>query len=302
MNESQDSAGGLTLFSTWDLGVDDSLGKDLLDLAKIKQTNDTGSIEEKNIVDLVDLSKFVVLEATPDFPGPCLIRLAATRPIQRLIIICDVPKAELYSGVSELCSYWKTVNGVRVEEFSELEPSQIFRYDVSCTIKVTHLEVKVWELIGVFFNENQFLSFDVFQLHTALDSIMVIGLHIYLKDHDPPAPAFDSQRVNFANVQAILNGSNVALSEGAQRALTFIQGAPSPINHNFLPTFPPVNLPPFEEMMRKFSIQEISDSSDIRLMEMEARLKKHFDDRLVELERRQNQKLDQILKMLGKTQ
>lgn len=297
---SQDESSVVELETTWKISKDDSLGTSLHDLAKIETiTTDQMKrcLDVDSIADVVDLSKFIILERRND-TELCLVKAKSRNYLKRFCLVSDANKIELFTGVSDLCSYWQTVDGVIVSEFIELE-SQIYRYDIDLPPLVSCLEVK---------------------LHSGMESIMMIGLKVTILDRRLRTP---TSRIDFNNVQNILNESMMPLSENAKKALEFMKLA------NERPALPQMGvagdqLPSFETMMAMFKGGlQVQDSQteasvneerrkvdsdfellktylDVRLQEMEERLRGSFERSIEKAILEQNKKLDCILGLLSK--
>lgn len=85
--------------SNWCRSVDESAGRSFIDLLKteyIKGSNDA------DISDLVNLSKFLVLEQSIGINENCIIQVKLPKKItmQKLVIVCDAPKIEIYCGAA----------------------------------------------------------------------------------------------------------------------------------------------------------------------------------------------------------
>lgn len=323
------SGSNIQIVSTWNVSKDDSLGTSLLDLANIEIINKNNEENQPNydlhgnsdnqtsldnIVDLVDLSKFLILEDTAnDSPDhECMIKITTHYPIIRISLVLDVGKIEVFTGAGNLCSYWKTVNGLNVDEFSELD-TKIYRYDLDLPPLITCFETK---------------------LHSKMSSVMLIGLKVRVMGNQ--AFTAHHSRFNFNNVESLLSGSSLPLSDGARKALNFMKATDSvsqfsmPKNFEVSALLPQPgtrpNLgpaPSFNEFMNMFNSQlslqsvtqgdepkqgqteekletHIQNYLDVRLREMEEKLKLYFDSSLKAIVSEQNQKLDLILSALNK--
>lgn len=311
------SGQNIQIVSTWNVSKDDSLGTCLSDLAKIEtiDENQDQTTTCDNIADLVDLSKFLILEKSRDVPEDCMIRAATRNPILQLSLVVDVNKIEIFTGAGNLCSFWKMVHGTEVEEFAELA-TKIYRYDIGLPPLISCVELK---------------------LLSKMESVMLIGFQVKVLDGGDGKP---QSRFNFGNVENLLSGSSVPLSEGARRALQFMKtssGATPPPFGGFAAGSSSNGPPPsFEHFMNAFNKEmnlterspaapvasdnepkklfnensslkqngslglELKTYLDVRLKDMEERLRVYFDSGLQRALIEHNQKLDLILTLLQK--
>ena len=181
--------------------------------------------------------------------------------IPRVIsVIAECPKIEVYLG--NILEYDLTYYGDYIDT---IEETKLFRFDVRIESNVTKASLK---------------------FIVKSDKLYIYGIHLALVKNPNPL-GFPTKTIDFDEVQRMLSGSKVELSDKAKECKEHL--AKSITNYK-----KPNDM---EEKMAQMSLEQqegIKSYIDLKLNDLEGKICQKFDD----LESKQSEKLDQIFDML----
>uniref|UniRef100_A0A336MH29 CSON015390 protein n=1 Tax=Culicoides sonorensis TaxID=179676 RepID=A0A336MH29_CULSO len=294
--------------SSWNISKKNSLGSDFESLAIIEKKSENDESDSNlsspgSFLDVVDMDHYLFFERPEKDPGNerCVFTITsiAGASFSKISLVTDARNIEIFTGESgQVSSYWKTVRGRTIDELSELG-SETYLHEICFDCLAKFVELK----LGKSSDSNLYL----------------FGLKIQLnQDSKAKNLLFQQNSIDFGNVESILKNSHVPLSDGAERALTFLK-------HSEGLQKKQVSAPSLDTIMNllnqsKSAIPEICDKRsetdascssdthemspniasmksyfDIRLKEMEESLIREFDIKLKAMEDRQNEKFQEMI-------
>ncbi|XP_063706709.1 uncharacterized protein LOC134835712 [Culicoides brevitarsis] len=303
--------------STWRICEKTSLGTDFESLLNVQETKNAekDDVDAISFLDVVDMEHYLYLLSPEKDEERCLLTLSTTKgTFESVNLVTDSRNVEIFiADMDQIASYWKTFKGNVIEELSELG-NETFLHEICFDCSVRHVELKLGK--------------------SSDKALYLFGLKVTIKPGSDSShkmlPFAPSSSIDFKNVESMLSNSNVPISAGAEKALTFLKQS----GKSFAPPAMPPNMEVLMNMLNQASIQSsqnpkvpeleapstsktekstkdmppfgsnplemVKSYLDVRLKEMQNEIMKDFDAKLKGFEERQNQKFDQIIKMLKK--
>lgn len=161
MTESKD----LRITTSWNISKLNSLGSDLeniVEVITISKASKTDPEEPETFLNVVNMDHSIQLErpTSTEIDGKNCQIFLQTRDchIAKICIVCDVKNMEIFTGKSELCSYWRTFKGGVIDELSEMG-FETYMHEIEVDHVAKNIELKV-SFYRIFFWGNYNLLFD----------------------------------------------------------------------------------------------------------------------------------------------